>query len=85
MLDGLAGVLLNLKKNEKEREKMKIQPVALLNGAGSGSGGWASGRYLTITTDTWSLPTLNSCWNLTFLHLILLNGLSFIGVFKIVL
>lgn len=63
---------------------MKIQPVALLNGAGCGSGGWASGRYLTITTDTWSLPTLNSCWNLTFLHLILLNGLSFIGVFRIV-
>ena len=70
---------------KKEKRKMKIQPVALLNGAGSGSGGWASGRYLTITTDTWSLPTLNSCWNLTFLHLILLNGLSFIGVFKIVL
>ena len=69
----------------EEKEKMKIQPVALLNGAGSGSGGWASRRYLTITTDTWSLPTLNSCWNLTFLLLILLNGLSFIGVFKIVL
>ena len=69
----------------KKKGKIKIQPVALLNGAGSGSSGWASGRYLTITTDTWSLPTLNSCWDLTFLHLILLNGLSFIGVFRIVL
>ena len=25
---------------------MKIQPVALLNGAGSGSGGGASGRFV---------------------------------------
>ena len=29
-----------------KKEKMKIQPVALLNGAGRGGGGWASGRFV---------------------------------------